>query len=526
MPSPRGCSVGGVPLDRTDYDDAWWAERRREYVDKNDLIFESSDWEWISPYDFYRTIFPEGFLEQRGKMINWDEPDGGKPNAIAIQITNRTHIVTTKSGRETERHEVERYTITDDLDGIEERFLDSLDKNEPCFIAPVSYFGKERTARNARYLHAFAIDLDGVGPRQVSNILKQIRNGHDSRLHMAASLPQPTFLVNSGTGLHLYYVLDQPIPLVPKSVTFLQAIKESLTSYVWRDTTSTLDKVQYQGIYQSFRMVGSTTKLNGSRDDSKRTGKYEAVAFVHNGSDGKPWRCSIEYLMSYAGLKRGSKGREELAQLRETAGKTPLERAKDLWPDWYQRRILHGEPPKRWTANRAVYDWWREQIYMGASDQHRYWCLNVLAAYATKCGIAYEELERDALDFVPFLESLTARPDNHFTEEDALDAISSYDDGVIHKLTVDRIRRRTGIDVPKTKRNGREQRAHLKIASAARWAGRDGNDSDGSWRNKNGAPKKDELVKAYAREHPGANHSEIARALGISRTTVIKWLKS
>lgn len=50
-------------------------------------------------------------------------------------------------------------------------------------------------------------------------------------------------------------------------------------------------------------------------------------------------------------------------------------------------------------------------------------------------------------------------------------------------------------------------------------------DPDGAWRNKDGAPTKADLVRRYAAEHPDANHSEIARALGISRPTVIKWLK-
>lgn len=36
---------------------------------------------------------------------------------------------------------------------------------------------------------------------------------------------------------------------------------------------------------------------------------------------------------------------------------------------------------------------------------------------------------------------------------------------------------------------------------------------------------KSERIRAYAVEHPEATHSEIARALGVSRPTVIKWLK-
>ena len=39
-----------------------------------------------------------------------------------------------------------------------------------------------------------------------------------------------------------------------------------------------------------------------------------------------------------------------------------------------------------------------------------------------------------------------------------------------------------------------------------------------------GAPTKKQLILDYAFEHPEANHSEIARALGVSRPTVVKWL--
>ena len=77
--------------------------------------------------------------------------------------------------------------------------------------------------------------------------------------------------------------------------------------------------------------------------------------------------------------------------------------------------------------------------------------------------------------------------------------------------------------IPPNKRNGRKQTDHLKLARFAR----DLNYSDqNGWQNKNGAPTKRDLIRAYAREHPDANHSDIAKALDVSRPTVIKWLKS
>lgn len=249
------------------HDDAWWAAQRHAYIEKNDILLSDyPSWEWVSPYDFWRTIFPDGFLQPRGEEVPWHERGGGHPNGIAIQITNRTKTVKTKTGIEHDVPVIERFTLTDDLDGVEERVVDSNRKNESVFCAPVSYFGKSRVAANARFLHAFAIDLDGVGVQELKNMLKQFRNGRDPKFAADkwVSLPQPTFLVNSGTGFHLYYVLDQPIPLIPRIVPFVQEIKAMLTDYIWRDTVSTLEDVQHQGIYQPFRMPGTPTTRSRS----------------------------------------------------------------------------------------------------------------------------------------------------------------------------------------------------------------------------------------------------------------------
>ena len=168
MPLGGGWYVGWCSVadrrKKPEHDDAWWAAQRHAYIEKNDILLSDyPSWEWVSPYDFWRTIFPEGFLQPRGEEVPWHEQGGGHPNGIAIQITNRTKTVKTKTGRKRDVPVVERFTLTDDLDGVMERVVDSNRKNESVFCAPVSFFGKSRVAENARFLHAFAIDLDGVG---------------------------------------------------------------------------------------------------------------------------------------------------------------------------------------------------------------------------------------------------------------------------------------------------------------------------------------------------------------------------
>lgn len=133
------------------HDDAWWAAQRHAYIEKNDILLSDyPSWEWVSPYDFWRTIFPDGFLQPRGEVVPWHERGGGHPNGIVIQITHKTKTVKTKTGIEHDVPVIERFTLTDDLDGVEERVVDSNRKNESVFCAPVSYFGKSRVAANAR----------------------------------------------------------------------------------------------------------------------------------------------------------------------------------------------------------------------------------------------------------------------------------------------------------------------------------------------------------------------------------------
>jgi hypothetical protein len=85
--------------------------------------------------------------------------------------------------------------------------------------------------------------------------------------------------------------------------------------------------------------------------------------------------------------------------------------------------------------------------------------------------------------------------------------------------------------MPANKRNGRRLDAHIEMVNEIRRMRRDVLGED-EYRN-NGRPRgttkentpKGEQIRAYVKDHPDVNHSQIARALGVSRPTVIKWLK-
>lgn len=503
-------------------DEEYWAEMRHDYIAKRDyLMNDLADLvAWNDPYTFYRTMWPEGFLERKGEMIDWEEPGGGRPNAIAIEITGDVRTSRTPSGKEYARPVVNRYTLTDDLDGVYDLMELSSRTLHPVYMAPVSYFGKARAASNARFLHAFTVDLDGVGLKELGNLVGQMESGY---------CPMATDFVLSGRGVHLYYRLEQPIPLVPSHVPALQHLKRCLIDRVWNKFTSAIpsevgnNQRQYQGIYQAFRMPGSSTRLNGGREGQKDKNAYPCVAFdVH-----KRHPYSLEELSGFlpdAGTKTQLSKLQEFAMLWETGGRTPLSVAAEKWPEWYERRIVRGEPAAGWSrpVNRAAYDSWKQRMTGEPSVGHRYNAIVTLAAYGAKCGLSYEEVEADALALVDPYDSLARTEEERFTTAEALSALDAYHDPRAVTYTNRYMCRIAGVEpaIPK-RRNGRKQEVHLARARAVQQI----DDPDGTWRNKAGAPTKRDQILAYAAEHPEANHSQIARALGVSRPTVIKWMR-
>ena len=149
---------------------------------------------------------------------------------------------------------------------------------------------------------------------------------------------------------------------------------------------------------------------------------------------------------------------------------------------------------------------------------HRYFCLMCLAIYGAKCGVPYEQVEKDVLEFVPFMNAIN--PDDPFTVSDAESALECYD----HRyctFPIKDIEVISAIAIKRNRRNGQKQAEHLEEARAIRdlRMRRQGR----KWTDGNGRPDKSEIIIEYIADHPDASVSEIAKALGVSRTTVYKY---
>lgn len=441
----------------------------------------------VSYREFYRDLFPAGSLQASRAAAKGEYP------AVAVMVRPSGNL---------------RVTVTDDLSAIDE-VVSAAATGDLCVMSPVTYAGMSQRKSMAHALHAIVIDLDDLIVRDGSpDGYEQLIYQFTDILYTAAAgfaIPHPTYIVASGTGLHLYYMLKDPLVLWPETFDRLESYRVALTRKVWNAyITDAYEKPQYEGCTQGFRMVGTPVK--------PKAGKGVARAFLTGE------KVDLGYMDGFVDESH------RMGNLRRS-GRVPIDEAKERWPEWYERRIVKGVPRGTWRPNRAVYDWWKRRVVAEGAPGHRYNCIVALAAYARKCGIDRDELERDAEELRELLHNRDAK--NPFTKKDVRDALTAYRDGMIH-YPIDEIVKRTGIPIEKNKRNGRTQEQHMKVMRAIQEVVNPG------WRAGNGRPKgspnkkhpKRDAILEYKRNHPEATQREIAKALGVSPTTVNKWLKS
>lgn len=379
-------------------------------------------------------------------------------------------------------------------------FLEEIKGRKFVVMSPITYIGRNRTANNSRYLYAIAIDLDGVEEKHIGSLFKQFSNGR---------IYPPNIVVSSGNGLHLYYILKEPIALFDNVKELMKRFKYGLIDLVWSSFTSKQTR-QYQGIFQGFRVPETQTKF------------------------GELVKAYINYDIPFYDIRELNRRldddikltEEEILQIERVVYKPrriSLVKAKELYPEWYERRIVKGDKTrKKWEIKRDLYDWWKRKITSNKEVQegHRYFCLMTLSMYATKCNIPYEELKKDAYSFLEEMEQKTVNQDNHFTEEDIEDALRAYKESYTTFPRKD-IERITGLSIPANKRNYQKQIYHLEEIRAIRdiRCKREGRD----WRQGNGRKEKNDIIFMWRLKNPLGTKAQCVRETGLSKPTVYKW---
>ena len=446
----------------------------------------------VCAVDFYSDIFGDDLEEERLP----DDYKRGEYAGIAIEKVKKTddkgNLVLNNKNRP--RYIGRRYTITKGNMKLY-NLIDSSDNF--CMIAPISYAGRVRKNDNARYMYALCIEVDHIKPK--TGLQELIY----SWVRDFLAVPEPTYIVCSGAGLHLYFVFERPIPLWRNVFEQLTEVKKYFTPILWSQYISLAsDAVQYESINQPFRCVGTRTKA----------GSY-ALAF----KVGK--KITIEQLNSFLP--------KELKLNCVYKSKHTLDEAKRLYPEWYQRRIEQGQERGCYNRHKPIYYNWIDKILKGAVVGKRYNCLENLCSLAVQCNIEPEQVEADCRRIAEHFERLTNSEDNHFTEYDVLCALKTYHTASeqAYRRKIEYIAKKTGIPLTPNKRNGRKQIVHIMGARALQQINDQVNGTN--WREGNGRPKesgtKAQQVFDYRVAHPDAKKIDCERETKLSRHTVLKW---
>jgi hypothetical protein len=458
-------------------------KQKEEFLAKQEFLADY--YEEVEPLEYYREMFPEDSFEMPYDLTC-------RPNGMLNVIRDEK-----QRGRSYAR------MIFDDLEEIEA----NLDK-KTVVISPVGYSGKHKSSKNAYQIFGMIFDLDDVGVKELHNLLYQMENG---------ILPYATYIVNSGTGVHVVYLFETPIPAMKKYYDSLNALKAALSELIWTEYTSREKKKQFQGIFQSFRAVGSSSKLGADyRVTAYRIGEKTCISEL-NYFVSKENRCEFDDLCY-----------------------TNLNEAEEKWPEWYRRRIVEGRKlgdykltKKEKNRRRGWYEAWKKHILNDAHEGNRHYCVGVLFNYARKAEIPQDEAYGDAMKMLPWLDSLTNREGNEFTEADIAAATRYYGDEFI-KMGRKGIFHLTQIDIGQTKRNKRSQKDHLQSESFRDAQGQLIDNPCKVNRERTlqamrangeitGRPDKQKIVQQWRAEHPDGKKADCIRDTGLTKPTVYKW---
>ena len=434
-----------------------------------------------------------------------DEKQGEMPNAYSKP--NAVYLYQSDSTAEYQNRKMCRRIMLSDT--WEKDFHAYVEENHFSLCSGLSYRGRRSRLEDAQQMNALVFNLDGVGERELRNL----RTRFGESPYYAGSLPQPTFLVASGRGLHLYYVFKQPVDLYPNIKLQLKSVKYDFIFRMWDPgDTSTQNRVQYPSINQAFRMVGS---ING---------KYGNVIRAYRTGD----KITLDLLNQYARPENQVDVNKPFRPSKMTRAQ-----AKESYPEWYWRVVVEKKRLKKWDIKGkqgyALYEWWLKRIGE-VKGGHRYYFMMCMVIYACKCDVPREKLEKDLE--MAYEKLQLVQHDNPLTKEDVRSALEAYDKEY-YNFTIADIEKLTDIHIKRNKRNGRSSKEHLhgeywiengrkrvNVCKANRELALQEMRENGEI---TGRPSAENMIREYIQEHPEAGKKEVCAGTGRSKTTVYKY---
>lgn len=350
--------------------------------------------------------------------------------------------------------------------GIEEVLQIGLFRDDIA-VFPASYFRWPKQA-NLSDFYAIVIDLDGVSAADLYCLLK---------LEMKRLLP--TYIVNSGGGVHLVYVFEKPIVAYKfRHKTIKQMIREVANFFRKAHYGYKIDP-NSSSLVHPYRVIGSKTKL----------GQTCAVFRV-----GKKW--SVDKMLKKLGIKTDV--------FKDKAARKKAQEEKKSSDKKDKVKLMP-------CGHKNFYNFFSLQM-TNVEEGHRYLALFALAVVAYKCRVKREEVE----DLISALIDVYNQREHNDTvkEYELKKAMYGYSINYVG-VSAKQLEEWSGLTFPRNsvKRRPKGQRLkrdeHLKVARDIR--------------NTKLTETKEILMRRCLQANPTASLVELMDELGWSKPTVIKY---
>ena len=400
------------------------AEKRRlEFLQKNQIL--AQHFELVKPLHFLKVVFGD---------------------------LNREHCLVFGK-KKAQKGSIERIILEDVID-----YFDC----DNVYIPYCDFFDNYPKSKLAKTLYAFCIDLDYIKPRYLQFLIEC-----KIKLHKI----KPTYVYNSGQGVHLIYVLSEPIELYNsiknKCDKVLKNLRKKFIIKGQNKNTKKIYKVDSLRLTQPYRIPGSLTKLG-------------QVSLIYKSGR----KIEISELADWCGIK--------------------MKKPKTIIKDKKKNNIEYLP-----NGNIRFYQHCLMRCFEEVQEGHRYLAMFALSIVAWKCRVPKSGLQKALWALVEWWND----PDNPYFDfthpikpQEVEKALSGYN----QKATLcpkERLEEWFGFKFNENKRNYRKREEHLKRVHASRRG------------------KTRELVRLYLEANPEMPISEISKISGISRPTIYRYGK-
>ena len=333
------------------------------------------------------------------------------------------------------------------------------------YIPPVSFFNGAYRTVCMKQIFALVLDIDNLNPAQLHRLIDTIKTKPE--------LPTPTLIINSGSGVHLYFCFEKPIDAYKRRLPTLREMLAKLAAVYTGH-----GKMDRHPLIQSFRPPGAQTKL-GDVATAYTTGPRWTVPFLAAilGVDAAQWEGDTV---------------------------TTNERKPALPPKPRKPKVA---VLPRVAAGERLFWYCGDRTYKLTDLGNRYLALFALAIVGYKCRVPQEKVIGEMESLIDCWNSV--HPDNPVAYSEIKKAMKGYSQDYV-MVTAATLEEYFGWSFErKIPRKGRTQEKHLVRARAVR--------------NALMKVEKQQTIEEYVEKNPTASLRQIERDTGISYRAIKKY---